>query len=466
MDDRAPRDGIFGSFGESLEGDAIEGRIPYWFENHPSYRLLEVGVSHDGYWQNVRFKDGVGNEWLVKRDAIGNEEWRLWSDDDKQWHEATFEGPLGRISQGGHEEPPPFEGYVPLPPDQPIGEVLGGPPKTFNPPGEDLSDKKLSDFQPKTYVPPGDVQPDPQNGPFIKHLGRARPETDQSTPPPPSSGAGGSEAEQTQDPPPAPEERANDGSGSTTAAGGVASDGGTAIADASGLSVASDGGTAIADASGGDENIAFPDQRTPDAPAPDPPAPTDTTGEYGDGPDLDGNGVPDEIGINPDNRQPGYPGGETDGATIPDPAGQANGNSIGVGDIYAGGNSGSSSAVGDTAAGATVDPIPPASVDWGGVAVPDPTVVPQSDAATSAEALPEGYGGGSGLDANWVPEETGIDPYALQEPAYEDPSTSGDGAWDPYGGSSFEPYVPPEEAPLEEAPAVPEGEDPDAPGSF
>jgi hypothetical protein len=37
--------------------------------------------------------------------------------------------------------------------------------------------------------------------------------------------------------------------------------------------------------------------------------------EYGDGPDLDGNGVPDEIGINPDILQPGYPGGH-EGADI------------------------------------------------------------------------------------------------------------------------------------------------------
>jgi hypothetical protein len=143
-------------------------------------------------------------------------------------------------------------------------------------------------------------------------------------------------------------------------------------------------------------------------------------GEYGDGPDLDANGIPDEIGINPDSLQPGYPNPSTLG-------------------------------------------------EWGGVGVPDPTVVPQSDAATtSAEAMPEEYGGGSALDGNWVPEETAIDPYyAFQQPAYADPSTSGDGAWDPYAGSSFEPYVPPEEAPPEEeAPAVAEGEDPDALGSF
>jgi hypothetical protein len=33
--------------------------------------------------------------------------------------------------------------------------------------------------------------------------------------------------------------------------------------------------------------------------------------DYGDGPDLDGNGIPDEVGINPDNQQPGYPGTAT-----------------------------------------------------------------------------------------------------------------------------------------------------------
>jgi hypothetical protein len=87
--------------------------------------------------------------------------------------------------------------------------------------------------------------------------------------------------------------------------------------------------------------------------------------------------------------------------------------------------------------------------------------------------MPEGYGDGSGLGADWVPEETaGIDPYALQQPAYADSSsTSGDyGAWDPYDGgssSSFEPYAPPEEAaPLEEEAAVAEGEDPSTVGSF
>ncbi|MDP8900101.1 MAG: hypothetical protein M3N33_02935, partial [Actinomycetota bacterium] len=168
-------------------------------------------------------------------------------------------------------------------------------------------------------------------------------------------------------------------------------------------------------------------------------------GEYGDGPDLDGNGIPDEIGINPDSLQPGYPspsssgdGGDGEGAAL-DPTGSA----------YAGATYGSG--------------------EWGGVGVPDPTGVPQSDATTgAAEAMPEEeYGGGSEPDANWVPEETAVDPYALQQPAYADPSTSGDEAWDPYaGGSSFEPYVPPEEAPLEEEAPVAEGEDPNTLGSF
>ncbi len=139
--------------------------------------------------------------------------------------------------------------------------------------------------------------------------------------------------------------------------------------------------------------------------------------EYGDGPDLDANGIPDEIGINPDSLQPGYADPSTSG-------------------------------------------------EWGGVGVPDPTVVPQSDAATSAEAMPEEYGDGSGVDGNWVPDETGIDPYALQQPAYADPDTSGDdGTGDPYAGSS-DPYgSAPEEAPPDEAP-ISEVEDPDALGSF
>jgi hypothetical protein len=157
-------------------------------------------------------------------------------------------------------------------------------------------------------------------------------------------------------------------------------------------------------------------------PAPAPPDGDGIPNEYGDGPDLDANGIPDEIGINPDSLQPGYPS-------------------------------------------------PSASVDWGGVAVPDPSVVPPSEATTAgAEAMPAGYGEGSDLGGNWVPEEAGIDPYALQQPAYPDSSsssTSGDEAWDPYDGSS-DPYgsAPPEEAlPVEEAP-VAEGEDSSASGSF
>ena len=169
-------------------------------------------------------------------------------------------------------------------------------------------------------------------------------------------------------------------------------------------------------------------------------------GEYGDGPDLDGNGIPDEIGINPDGLQPGYPnlstsgdgGGGEEGAAALDPTGGAH-------------------------AGATYG-----SSDWGGVEVPAPTVVPPSDAATGAEAMPGEYGGGgSALGGGWAPEEAAIDPYALQQPAYADPSTSGDGAWDPYAaGSSFESYTPPEEASLEEVAPVAEGEDPSALGSF
>jgi hypothetical protein len=139
--------------------------------------------------------------------------------------------------------------------------------------------------------------------------------------------------------------------------------------------------------------------------------------EYGDGPDLDGNGVPDEVGINPDNLQPGYPDPSTSG-------------------------------------------------DWGGVEIPDPTVVLQLDAATGAEAMPEEYGGGSAPDGDWAPDETGIEPYALQQLAYEDPSTPVDGTGNPYSDSSFEPFVPPEEPPLREDAPVPEGEDSEAPGSY
>jgi hypothetical protein len=129
------------------------------------------------------------------------------------------------------------------------------------------------------------------------------------------------------------------------------------------------------------------------------------------------------------------------------------------------------------------DPYPPAVAGDG--ELPD----------GNANGIPGEYGDGPDLDANgipdeiginpdmlqrgypasstsgeWggvgVPEETGIDPYALQQPAYENPSTSGDGMGDPYGGSPFEPYVPPEEAPMAEEAPVPEGEDPDAIGTF
>ena len=104
-----------------------------------------------------------------------------------------------------------------------------------------------------------------------------------------------------------------------------------------------------------------------------------TPGEYGDGPDLDSNGIPDEIGISPDSLQPGYPDSTS------------------------------------------------TSVEWGGVGVPEPTVVLRSDAApTGDEAMPEGYGDGSASDGGWVPEETGIDPYALQQPVYADPSAPDD----------------------------------------
>ncbi len=83
--------------------------------------------------------------------------------------------------------------------------------------------------------------------------------------------------------------------------------------------------------------------------------------------------------------------------------------------------------------------------------------------------MPEEYIGGSEPDGDWVPDGTAIDPYALQQPAYPDSSsssTSGDEAWDPHGGSS-DPYgsAPPEE-PLPEEPTVPEGEDPSTSGSF
>jgi hypothetical protein len=135
---------------------------------------------------------------------------------------------------------------------------------------------------------------------------------------------------------------------------------------------------------------------------------------------LDGNAVPDEIGINPDGLQPGYP------------------------------NS------------------PSTSGDWGGVGAPDPTVVPLPD-ANRADAMTDEYGDGSGPGGNWVPEETAIDPYAPQQPAYPDPSsssTSGD-PWDPYAGNS-DPYyaTAPEEVLSEKPSAVPEGEDPDGLGSF
>ena len=174
--------------------------------------------------------------------------------------------------------------------------------------------------------------------------------------------------------------------------------------------------------------------------------------EYGDGPDLDGNGVPVESGINPDNSQPGYPGGEVGDTTT-------DGISVDGGEVSQTTTDGIVANGGEVAA---LDPIPSASVEWGGVAVPDPTVVPQSGATTTgaAEAMPEEeYGDGSAPpDGNWVPEETGIDPYALQQPAYADPSTSGDGTGDSYGRSSFEPYVlRRRKPPLRRKPRLPKG---------
>ena len=132
-------DAVSTDFGASYrEGDPeLEENIPYWFKEHPSYRILEVtssGVGTEDYEGTVRFKDGIGNEWLVKQDRMRNEEWHKWDDNNKQWREADFEGPLGRISQA---QEPPFEGYVPLP-----------------------ADHKFSDFRtPHTYIPPEDPEP-------------------------------------------------------------------------------------------------------------------------------------------------------------------------------------------------------------------------------------------------------------------------------------------------------------------
>ena len=50
---------------------------------------------------------------------------------------------MGHISQG-QQASPPFEGYVPLPPDHKISDFQQ---KTYVPPGDDLSDKTLSDFR-------------------------------------------------------------------------------------------------------------------------------------------------------------------------------------------------------------------------------------------------------------------------------------------------------------------------------
>jgi hypothetical protein len=83
--------------------------------------------------------------------------------------------------------------------------------------------------------------------------------------------------------------------------------------------------------------------------------------------------------------------------------------------------------------------------------------------------IPDEYGAGSDMGANWVSDEAAIDPYALQQPAYpgsSSSSTSG-GPWDPYAGNS-DPYyaTAPEEALSEEPSVDPEGEDPDGLGSF
>ena len=71
------------------------------------------------------------------------------------------------------------------------------------------------------------------------------------------------------------------------------------------------------------------------------------------------------------------------------------------------------------------------SGDWGGVGLPDPTVVPQSDATISAEAMPEGeeYGGGSGLGGNyWAPDETAIDPGGYADSSSWSTSAGDEGA--------------------------------------
>ena len=113
-----------------------------------------VATVPDGDRHGEMFQDSQGT-WWIRYTNFEGEAGRYHTfefADEDGWHEVgpgtdyPDREPMGFISQA-QEQPPPFEGYVPLPPDQPIGEVLGGPPKTFNPPGEDLSDKKISNFQ-------------------------------------------------------------------------------------------------------------------------------------------------------------------------------------------------------------------------------------------------------------------------------------------------------------------------------
>jgi hypothetical protein len=100
------------------------------------------------YPNGYEFEDDLGTRWWYWEDDQGVP--RLWQyDPEDVHHEHGYrpaqegEEPKCFISQAQEASPTPLG-------ERPIGEVLGeSGQKTYVPP-DDLSDKKLSDFQPKT----------------------------------------------------------------------------------------------------------------------------------------------------------------------------------------------------------------------------------------------------------------------------------------------------------------------------
>jgi hypothetical protein len=115
---------------DSQQAGKVHKEVSQWFDDHDSYSDRQILVDAHGI-QSVEFRDGMGKRWEVTREPDGNERYRIWDREDREWREPKESEYPSRMLPGSDR---------PVDPDSPLLESPDTPPDL--PPGVELQDTK------------------------------------------------------------------------------------------------------------------------------------------------------------------------------------------------------------------------------------------------------------------------------------------------------------------------------------